>query len=492
MMAAGQQADPRALGRILAGLAEAGPLADWVPNGLAVDSRRVAEGDLFLACRGQRTHGLAHVDEAIARGAGAVAWEPGPGVRPPEGGLPAVAVPELSRHAGTMADRFFGMPSARLAVVGVTGTNGKTSVTHLIAHALDRDEHPAAVLGTLGIGRPGHARASERTTPDAVALHGELARLHSEGVRSVAMEVSSHALVQHRADAVRFTGAVFTNLSHDHLDYHGTEANYARAKARLFAHPELHWAVLNGADPAAGAMAETLPAGARCVRFGEASGEVAVDVRTAVDGLQVEIRGSLGEARIATQWLGRFNGDNLTAAFCVLRLLDMDADTAASRLAQVPPVPGRMEGFGKPGQPRLVVDYAHSPDALEKALAALREHTPGQLWVIFGCGGERDTAKRPRMGQVAVRGADRVVVTDDNPRGEPGEQIVADILRGSGTRVAVSRDRAQAIREAWHAAGPEDVILVAGKGHEESQEIAGEKHPFSDRELAARLVEEGA
>lgn len=495
MMAAGQQSDPRAMMRLLEGLVSPDSLAhaalqDWVPTGLGLDSRRVPEGGLFLACRGQHGHGLDYLDEAVARGAGALAWEPGPEIAVPETAIPEIAVPELSRHASTIADRFFGQPSARLPVVGITGTNGKSSVAHLIAHALESAGNPAGLMGTLGAGRPGALEETALTTLDAVAVQSWLARLEESGARRVAMEVSSHALVQHRVSGVRFTGAVFTNLSHDHLDYHGTLDHYARAKSRLFAHPELQWAVLNSADPEAGRMAAQLPAGARCIRYGPDSGEVALEARTEADGLDIRITGTLGEARIRSTWLGRFNAANLVAAYCVLRLFEYEPGQAARWLAEVPPVPGRMEAFGGAGQPRLVVDYAHTPDALEQVLAALREHAPGRVWCLFGCGGERDTAKRPRMGQVAARGADRVVVTDDNPRGEPGEQIVADILRGSGTRVGVTRDREQAIREAWQAAAPGDVILVAGKGHESSQEIAGEKHPFSDRELARLLVEE--
>ncbi len=490
MMAAGQLQGPR-MAELLAGLAEPAGLADWVPAGLSLDSRAMVEGGLFLACRGHRGHGLEHVTEAIERGAGAVAWEPGPGITPPQLSIPAVAVPDLARHAGLIADRFFGQPSTAMRVVGVTGTNGKSSVVHLLSHALEATGRPSGQLGTLGSGRPGKLTSSALTTGDAVAVQARLAEFRDAGVRSVAMEVSSHGLVQHRVDAVRFTGAIFTNLSHDHLDYHGSLQAYARAKRRLFAHPELDWAVINGADPEAGGMAEALASGVRCVRFGPDSSEVEVRAEPRAEGLSVSIRGSLGEARIETAWLGRFNADNIAAAFSALRLMGLEAAQAASELAAVPPVPGRMEAFGGGDRPLLVVDYAHTPDALEKVLAALREHVPGRLYCVFGCGGERDAAKRPRMGLVAVRGADRVVLTDDNPRGESGEQIIADILRGSGTRVAVTRDRESAIREAWNSARTGDVILVAGKGHEEEQIVGEKKIPFSDRELARSLAGEG-
>jgi UDP-N-acetylmuramoyl-L-alanyl-D-glutamate--2,6-diaminopimelate ligase len=410
--------------------------------------------------------------------------------------VPVIAVPELSRLAGTIAARYFRDPSRRLRVVGVTGTNGKTSIAHLVAGAFEALNEVAGVLGTLGAGRPGRLHAVTHTTADAVRVQAQLSELEAERARRVAMEVSSHGLVQHRVDAVCFAGAIFSNLSHDHLDYHGDENAYAAAKRRLFQHPELEWAVINADDPRGREMASALRPGIRLINLSReeiaASAGDAVHYRVGLDrsGMEVTIDGALGAATIASHWMGRFNAFNLTAAFAALRLEGIAADRAAAALEQVPPVPGRMERFGGGRQPTVIVDYAHTPDALQKALESLRDHGPGRLWVVFGCGGDRDRAKRPLMGQVAARLADEVVVTDDNPRSEPGEQIVADILRGAGRKARVCRDRGEAIEQAVTRARPGDIVLVAGKGHESEQIVAEQRLVFSDRDAVRRALGE--
>lgn len=484
------------LDQLLDGIADSGQAAAVCPRDISLDSRQIGDGGLFLACAGLdgRSHGLDHVEEAVRRGAIAVLWEPVPGRAPPPA-IPAIAVPELSRQASRIADRFFGQPSGSMRVIGVTGTNGKTSISHLIAMALEQLAQPAGLLGTLGAGRPDQLREVSHTTADAVTVQAQLAELAQSGASRVAMEVSSHGLSQHRVDAVRFRGALFSNLSHDHLDYHGHETAYAEAKRALFLHPELEWAVINADDYWADHMASALSPGVACIRVSGQDGSPAADLvrfrhHPRPDGLRVDITGALGEAIIDSAWMGHFNAFNLAAAFAVLRLEGMAASEAASALGAVPAVPGRMERFGGCRQPTVVVDYAHTPDALSQVLSSLREHTAGRLWCVFGCGGDRDREKRPVMGQIAARLADEVIVTDDNPRSEAGEQIVADILRGAGREARVCRDRGEAIEQAIRRARPGDVVLIAGKGHESVQIVGEERHRFSDRDQVLALLEE--
>ncbi len=485
------------LEQLLHGIVDAGSAAGLCPAGVSLDSRTVVDGGAFLACAGLRgSHGLDHLPQALQRGATVVLWEPVPGHQPPEGAIPFIAVPGLSREAGRIADRFFGQPSAQMRVLGVTGTNGKTSISHLAATALEKLDHPAAVLGTLGMGRPGSLRPSTHTTPDAVSLQSALADMVQSGARRVVMEVSSHGLSQHRVDAVRFRGAVFSNLSHDHLDYHGHETAYAEAKRHLFQHRELEWAVINADDYWGAFMADALPEGVRCLRLSESGaaheGEMLnYRYQPRADGLRVEVEGALGSAIIDSPWMGSFNAFNLAAAFAALRLEGISSARAAHALGEVPAVPGRMERFGGGRLPTVVVDYAHTPDALSKALSTLRAHCTGRLWCVFGCGGDRDREKRPLMGRLAAQLAEEVMVTDDNPRSEAGEQIVADILRGAGREARVCRDREEAIAQAVGRARPGDVILVAGKGHETTQTVGRDVLPFSDRDVVQRLLGEG-
>ncbi|MEA5444844.1 UDP-N-acetylmuramoyl-L-alanyl-D-glutamate--2,6-diaminopimelate ligase [Gammaproteobacteria bacterium AB-CW1] len=496
-MMAAEQLQAVTLAELLSGLADPGQHAHWVPMGLSLDSRQLEPGGLFLACAGvSGRHGIDHVEEAVARGAGLVLFEPAGNRQPPSLSVPLIPVPGLSRHASLIAARYFGDPSRSLAVIGVTGTNGKSSMVQLMAATLEALQMPAASLGTLGVGRPGALAVASHTTADAVSLQAHLANLRDQGVRHVAMEVSSHGLAQHRVAAVNFRGAIFSNLSHDHLDYHGSESAYAEAKQGLFRHPGLSWAVINGDDYWADYMVSALAPGVRRLFFSqqvlaaEAGDALQYEAHPHSQGLKIVIRGSLGEAEIDSSWLGRFNAANIAAVFAALRLEGVASAPLAEALSRVPPVPGRMERFGGGRQPLLVVDYAHTPDALAKALEALREHLRGRLWCVFGCGGDRDRAKRPQMGRIAAQLADEVIVTDDNPRGEAGEQIVADILRGTGRAGRVCRDRAEAIKEAWSRARPGDIVLVAGKGHESVQIVGDQAHPFSDRELARDLAGE--
>jgi UDP-N-acetylmuramoyl-L-alanyl-D-glutamate--2,6-diaminopimelate ligase len=482
---------------------------------VTLDSRAARPGALFLACRGQGRHGAEFVGEAVALGARAVLYEPSGGAAElVEAGLrevrPAQAdrsrevfvapVPQLSRRAGIIADRFFGQPSHAVTVAGITGTNGKTTCAWLLAQALGRCGRPAAYMGTLGAGFPGALAATEHTTSDAVTVHRRLAAMRALGAEAVSMEVSSHALDQHRVCGVRFHTAAFTNLTRDHLDYHGTMAAYADAKARLFAWPDLAVRVINIDDElgahlagqlSAARLVITTRAGAARVPAPGAKFVRAVRIETAVSGLLIHVDSSWGAVRLDVPLIGEFNADNALTVLAVLLAWDVPLADAAAALQSSRAAPGRMEAFGGREAPLAIVDYAHTPDALAKALRAARLHCRGRLRVVFGCGGDRDPGKRPMMGEIAAELADELVVTDDNPRSEPPERIVSDILAGipRGAAARVEHDRARAIRTALERSGPEDVVLIAGKGHEEYQIYGSERRPFSDRSVARAALE---
>jgi UDP-N-acetylmuramoyl-L-alanyl-D-glutamate--2,6-diaminopimelate ligase len=394
-----------------------------------------------------------------------------------------------------MAARFFGQPSRSMTVIGVTGTNGKTSCVQMLAQALTLLGHRAATIGTLGSGLYGQLESGERTTPDALRVHALLAGLRDAGASHVAMEVSSHALDQRRVNGVEFDLAAFTNLTRDHLDYHGSMQAYGAAKARLFEWPGLRAAVVNVDDAFGRGLAERLPEGVARLRVsvGGAQAEVTANaVEARGDGVRFTLRTPWGEADVHSPLLGRFNVSNLLLVAACLGALGEDFGATVNVLGRLEPVRGRMNRLGgEAGRPLLVVDYAHTPDALEQVLDNLRAHTRGALVCVFGCGGERDAGKRPQMGAIAERLADRVVVTDDNPRGEDGDFIVRQVLAGMRhpDAVTVQRDRAAAIRAALDTAAADDVVLVAGKGHEDVQEVDGERHPFDDLEVARAALE---
>ncbi len=462
-------------------------------TGLCLDSRAVTAGNLFFALPGGSGHGLAHADDARRRGALAVVCEPA-GWTGPLGS--AIAIPDLKAHLGGIADRFYRRPSAQMVVIGVTGTNGKTSTVQLLAGALDRDGQGAASIGTLGAGRPGALRAGERTTPDVLSVHRLLAELHAEGAASVAMEVSSHALDQGRVDDVRFRVAVFTNLSRDHLDYHGSMAAYGAAKARLFDWPGLAAAVINLDDPFGVELHARMAAGPERIGVsveGDPRSRVRAErLRLDDQGIGFDLIVEGRACPVRSRLLGRFNVDNLLAVAGALHALGWPVEAIAARLTMASPVPGRMQPIiGAAGRPAVVVDYAHTPDALEKLLIGLRRHTEGRLLCLFGCGGERDPGKRPQMAAIAERLADGLWISDDNPRSEDGDAIVADILAGLAdrARARVQRDRAAAIAEIIAEARPGDLVAIAGKGHETYQDVAGVRRPFDDAAVAAQALE---
>ena len=468
--------------------------AELAVTGLVQDSREVAPGDAFVAIAGFGAHGLHFVDAARAAGASAILFEP-----PAPDDLPApddaIAVPGLRKRMGAMADQFHGQPSAAMTTVGVTGTNGKTSTVQLLAQAWTLRGQKAGTVGTLGAGVWPKIVPTGFTTPLVLRLHALLAQLRDEGAQAVAMEVSSHALDQGRVDGVHFDVGVFTNLTRDHLDYHGDMASYGAAKARLFDWPGLRAAAVNLDDAFGRELFAAVGGKVRAIGF-SSRGAAGASVRA--EDLHLDGRGirfmlhAGGQAHpVRSPLLGRFNVDNLLAVAATLFALGMAPALVAETLSQLVPVDGRMNRLGgEAGQPLVVIDYAHTPDALEQALASLRGHTAGRLLCVFGCGGERDTGKRPQMAAIAERLADRVVVTDDNPRREDGDAIVAGILSGFAdpSRVVVQRDRARAIALAIAEAGADDVVLVAGKGHEPYQEIDGIRHPFDDTEVARDLL----
>lgn len=510
----GRALAPRPLWRLsdlLAGFAMADLAAgeDVAISGLGLDSRRIQPGWLFLACRGDRGHGLDFAAEARARGAAAIAAEPhqpwdavtlaGLGV---ELGLPVIPVPELRRQASLLAGRFLGEPSAaHLQVLGVTGTHGKTSVTHYLAQAL-AGEIACGLIGTLGVGFPDDLEPASQGNPDPVSLQENLAWLRERGARAVAMEVSSHTLDQGGAAGVHFHHAIFTHLGRDHRDDCGDLASDGLAKRGLFQVPGLEWAILNLDDALSSRILEELAAG---VRVGGYSLNPALQVPRACEvwarlrdlapapgGMRLALETSAGAASLELGLVGRFNAAHILAVLLVLLSRGLDLDRALRALAKVRGVPGRLEPFGGTGAPLVVVDHAQTPDALEQTLLNLRAHARGRLICVFGCGGDRDAGKRPLMGAVAERLADQVLLTDDNPRREEGHAIIDQILGGmqQPARAAIERRRGLAIRRAIATAGRDDVVLVAGKGHETHQDLGDRQVHFSDRaQVQQALVE---
>jgi UDP-N-acetylmuramoyl-L-alanyl-D-glutamate--2,6-diaminopimelate ligase len=472
------------------GLGAEAPLLDVVD--ITLDSRKAVRNGLFIACAGTRQHGLDFVGDALRAGVGAVAWEPDGGLPSPE--LPSTvasfAVPGLRGQIGELANRFFARPSSAVAVSGITGTNGKTTTAWLVAQAIDFLGGSAAYVGTLGHGFQGKLRPAELTTPDCISFHRQLRELADAGAGHVVAEVSSHALDQDRVAGVQFATVAFTNLSRDHLDYHPDLAAYGAAKARLFARGAAT-AVINLDDPFGRELADRLPAGTRLlgVSLQGAHGATLTGTLAAPEpgGLVLELCSDGHRARLQSPLWGHFNAENLLVAAGILLGSGWSLAQATRALARCAAPPGRMERVsGGPGQPTVLVDFAHTPDALGKALAAVREHCTGDVWCVFGCGGDRDRGKRAAMGAAAASGADRIIVTDDNPRTEDPQQIIADILSGLGSldRVQVVPDRAAAIERAVRLARTGDAVLVAGKGHETVQISGAERLPFSDVNVA--------
>ena len=472
-----------------------GPPGDARIRGLAVDSRQVEPGFVFFARPGLRTQGARYIGDALDAGAVAVVAPTG-AVEPacPE----LVEVDNLPDVIGRAANRFHGAPSTGMDVVGITGTNGKTTVAHCVARAFDTIEPggTCAVMGTLGHGLPGALEPARLTTPDVLEVHRNLAEVRRAGARRVAMEVSSHAIEQGRIAGVRLRVACLTNVGRDHLDYHGSVEAYAAAKRRLFSWPELEAAVINADDRLGTAILESGSGSSLRLGYALDAPDAAVRGRLEPGGsgrTRLEVTHGRGRAVVDSPLVGRFNAYNLLAGVAVLLALDIPLERAAAGLSAAGPPPGRMQpvrpGTPDPSAPALYVDFAHTPDALHAVLASLRPLVKGEIRVVFGCGGERDKGKRALMGAAAARGAERLFVTSDNPRGESALAIIDDILSGTGgARVEVEPDRRRAIHAAVADAEPDDIVLVAGKGHETWQEIGGKRRPFDDVAVAREAL----
>jgi len=462
---------------------------------IAIDSRFVEQGGLFIACPGLQVDGRNYIDQAIQSGAIAIAAE----AKDFDGEaytVPIILVEGLAQQVSVIADRFYGEPSSRMNVVGFTGTNGKTTCSQILAQLYQLLGESTGIIGTLGYGVFGQSLVETgMTTPDAVQTQRILAELQAGGAQNIAMEVSSHSLDQGRAAAVNFSAAVFTNLSRDHLDYHGTLENYSQAKAKLFGFKSLKLAVVNGDDAVAQQMLSAALPGVACYQFSltNSNADIFADSIVVSDrGIGAYIKTPWGEANLQTALLGQFNLSNLLAVIGVICWQGFSLSDVLAAVAKLAPVDGRMQVVSVDAGsniselsntlPSVVVDFAHTPDALEKALVTMSELTQGKLWCVFGCGGERDQGKRPEMSKVACQFADHVVVTSDNPRSENPKEIIADIMQGfeDQTDVQTLADRQQAIQYAITQASTNDCVLIAGKGHEQYQDINGTKFPFCD------------
>ncbi|MEH6593318.1 MAG: UDP-N-acetylmuramoyl-L-alanyl-D-glutamate--2,6-diaminopimelate ligase [Halioglobus sp.] len=455
-------------------------------TGIQLDSRKVSDGDLFLALPGDAHDGRQFIEQAVANGAAAVVAE-----APVAGFVDQIPVPlielmELGQEAGCIASRFYANPSSDMHVVGVTGTNGKTTTTALIAQLGRRLNHAVGVIGTLGSSLDGSVSAAVNTTPDPVSMQGQLSQWRDQGVFAVAMEVSSHALVQGRVSGTQFETAVFTNLSRDHLDYHGTMEAYGRAKKQLFTLKGLRHAVVNLDDDYAAQVLAIIPTEVKVLTYSAAGNTAADVVFEAVHfnavGVSARLRTPWGSRRCTSPLRGGFNLSNLAAAITVLLLAGEDLDALLTVVPDLQAVPGRMQPVVVEGGLQVLVDYAHTPAALEQALRALRPHVAGRLLTVFGCGGDRDRGKRSVMGRLACELSDRVIVTSDNPRSEHPLAILREIESGCTGSYQLIEDRAEAIHAALAEAVAGDCVLVAGKGHEDYQIIDDERHYFSDEQ----------
>ena len=474
-------------------------------TGLSLDNRNLQPGMVFVALRGTQQHGLIYALSAAAAGAVAILYEPEENLNLPSLDIPLIPVEHLRANLGLIAARFYAKPSQALFMVGVTGTDGKTSVTHFIAEALNAAQaDSAAVIGTLGLGAPGLLQTATHTTPDAISVQKALANLQAQNFTSVAMEVSSHALDQGRVQGVEFDVAVLTNLTRDHLDYHGTVAAYAEAKRKLFHWANLKAVVLNLDDAFGKQLAAEMAAqDLQVIGYGVGTlADYPTDSLVATDavfdhsGIQATVHWQGQQAALTAPVLGQFNLHNLLAALGTLLAKGIAFTQAVKLLQHVWVVPGRMErvATAKAAETLVVVDYAHTPGALVQVLNAVRAHTKRRLICVFGCGGDRDRGKRPLMAQTAQENADFLIITDDNPRTESAKQIFGDIMGGiqpnSTIPVTWEHDRAQAIRLAIQQAQAGDTVLIAGKGHETVQILADHTVPFDDRVQAAQALKE--
>ncbi len=482
-------------------------LAPWVSDvpacalrEMTLDSRLAAAGDLFVAIKGHQADGRLYIPQAIAQGVAAIIaeadGEAADGEICQKHGVPVIYLSHLNQRLSELAGRFYHQPGEALRLIGVTGTNGKTTTTQLLAQWSQALGECSAVMGTVGNGLLGHVCPTENTTGSAIDVQQVLSNLVEQGATFAAMEVSSHGLVQDRVAALPFEVAVFSNLSRDHLDYHGDMAQYEAAKWLLFSTHKAKKYVINADDEVGLRWLSRLPqAVAVSMEDNIPDGWQGPWLQTTHvhyhdGGASIEFDSSWGKGALESGLMGAFNVSNLLLALASLLSMDYPLASLLDTVSQLQPVCGRMEVFSAPGKPTAVVDYAHTPDALEKALEAARLHCNGQLWCVFGCGGDRDKGKRPLMGSIAEQLADRVIVTDDNPRSEEPKAIITDILAGflDAGRAQVIHGRAEAVTSAIMQAAEGDVILVAGKGHEDYQLVGHRRLDYSDRTTVARLL----
>ncbi len=472
-------------------------------TGLSLDSRNIEKDYLFIAIKGATVNGIEFINAAIEKGAAAVLWEADENIdvikinwrkSSTDIDVPIIAIENLSRLTGEIADSFYGCPSKDVTVCGITGTNGKTSCADFLAQMISIDT-PCGVMGTLGSGLYPELKETGFTTPDAVSCQKWLADIKSMKAKFAVMEVSSHALIQGRTNGIRFDSAVFTNLSRDHLDFHGDMESYAEAKLKLFKNESLKNAVINVDDEAGRNIVQKLNKNIRCIRYGldKTFNPDIYGFNIILDqhGLSMMVNTPWGEGKLTSPVIGDFNAYNLLAVLSVMLLQGIEFTEALKRLTKIKSVAGRMQRFGNKNTPLVIVDFAHTPDALEQALTSLRQHTENNLWCVFGCGGDRDKGKRPLMGAIAESKADYIVLTNDNPRTEAASKIIDDIKSGikNIANVITEEDRHAAIHIAISQAKAGDVVLIAGKGHENYQLIGEKKYPFNDVEEVKQQLE---
>ncbi|MCK3655459.1 UDP-N-acetylmuramoyl-L-alanyl-D-glutamate--2,6-diaminopimelate ligase [Pasteurellaceae bacterium Macca] len=489
--------------RLVALFPELAPWSELLLNKMTLDSRQVQSGDLFVALKGHSVDGRQFIPNALAQGAKLVLAETAEQAVKidQEFALGVVLlVPQLGEKLSHIAGVFYGKPSEKLQLVGITGTNGKTTTAQLFAQWRNLLGGTSAVMGTIGNGLYGKTVEAVNTTGSAVEVQSNLADFLAQGADFCAMEVSSHGLVQHRVEALDFDLAVFTNLSRDHLDYHHTMEEYAAAKFRLFGELKSQQQVINADDEIGEQWLAKLPQAVAISAnpanvLNQARFVQAEKVDFTLQGASITFRSSWGNGELKSRLIGAFNVHNLLTAFAGLLALGYDFDTLLATASQLNGVCGRMECLVSENDevhaPMVIVDYAHTPDALEKALEAARLHCEGELWCVFGCGGDRDSGKRLLMAQIAEQWADKVIVTDDNPRTEDPEKIMADIMVGFRKPKSVQQMhiRQYAIEQAIAQADAKDVVLIAGKGHEDYQIIGTKKYPFSDQEWVRKFLD---
>ncbi|MDD5579106.1 MAG: UDP-N-acetylmuramoyl-L-alanyl-D-glutamate--2,6-diaminopimelate ligase [Methylobacter sp.] len=468
---------------------------DMPITGLTLDSRTVMYGNAFIALAGAKQHGLMHREQAVKMGASVVIFDPagnGAQLAGQINNVPLVAVEDLGLKLGEIGARFYNYPSRVMDIIGITGTNGKTSCSQFLSQLLD----DCGVIGTLGWGEWGKLHNTLNTTPDALAIQKILAELLMNEKTTVAMEVSSHGLEQGRVNGIEFKGAVFTNISRDHLDYHPSMEAYVQAKLTLLEKPGLAFAVVNLDDIYSEQIIAAMPESiviwgisAKGKTSGADENVSAENIMHKLDGIEFDICWRENTQRVKVPLYGDFNSENALIVLTVMLAMGISFQEAANRLTLIKPVTGRMERLCEEKDPLIFIDYAHTPDALDKVLSGLRKHSNEALWVVFGCGGNRDTGKRAQMGKIAEHWADHVIVTDDNPRFENGLDIVNDILSGCrSNKVEVIQNREQAIQKAISSAAENDCIVIAGKGHEQYQEINGVQLPFSDKRVVLEAL----